>query len=74
MKVRQVIEAGNVKSFHLPFYSGTELEFIVEGGEITVCLTEDMMGDLHSALGGRLTRMAEQRLADAKQLVETEDE
>ena len=74
MKVRQVIEAGKVKSFHLPFYSGAELEFIVEGGEITLSLTEDIMKDLHSALGGRLTRMAEDRLADAKQLVETESD
>ena len=74
MKVRQVIEAGNVKSFHLPFYSGTELEFIVEGGEITVCLTEDIMKSLHNQLGNRLTKIAEERLADAKELVETVDE
>ena len=74
MKVRQVIEAGNVKSFHLPFYSGTELEFIVEGGEITVCLTEDIMKSLRNQLGNRLTKIAEERLADAKELVETVDE
>ena len=74
MKVRQVIEAGKAKSCNLPYYGGSDLEFIVEGGEVTVCLTEDIMKDLHSALGGRLTKMAEQRLAKAKEMVETEDQ
>ena len=74
MKVRQVIEAGNVKSFHLPFYSGTELELTFEGGEIKLTLPEDIMRRLHKRLDETLKKLTEQRLADAKQLVETEDE
>ncbi len=74
MKVRQVIEAGKAKSCNLPYYGGSDLEFIVEGGEVTVCLTEDIMKSLHNQLGNRLTKIAEERLADAKELVETVDE
>tara|TARA_Y100001951_G_scaffold83332_1_gene72213 strand:- start:285 stop:506 length:222 start_codon:yes stop_codon:yes gene_type:complete len=73
MKVRQIIETGEVQSISLGFY-GNEVTFTVEGGEVTVSLTEDTMKDFHKRLGNKLTKMAEERLADAKQLVETEDE
>ena len=74
MKVRQIIEAGEVKNFYMSSWSDNEMELTFEGGEIKLSLPEDIMRRLHKRLDEKLTKLVEERLADAKQLVETEDE
>ena len=74
MKVTQIIEAGQVKNFYMPSWGCEELELTFEGGEIKLTLPEDIMRRLHKRLDETLKKLTEQRLADAKQLVETEDE
>ena len=74
MKVRQVIEAGPVKSFYMSSWTDNELELHVDGGEIKTSLPEDVMKRLHKALGEKLTTLAKQRVDEAKELAETEDE
>ena len=74
MKVRQIIEAGPVNNFYMSSWSDNALELTFEGGEIKLSLPEEIMSRLHSRLDEKLTKLAEERLADAKQLVETEDE
>ncbi|REK60270.1 MAG: hypothetical protein DWQ49_06585 [Bacteroidetes bacterium] len=73
MKVRQIIEAGEVKSFYMSSWDN-EMHFTFEGGEIKLSLPEEVMKRLHQRLGETLTKLAEERLADAKELVETEVE
>ena len=74
MKVRQIIEAGEVKNFYMSSWTDKELELTFEGGEIKLSLPEDVMKRLHQRLDETLKKLAEDRLADAKQLVETENE
>ena len=74
MKVRQIIEAGQVKNFYMSSWSEGELELTFEGGEIKLSLPEEIIRRLHKRFDETLTKLAEERLADAKQLVETEDE
>tara|TARA_Y100000296_G_C4948554_1_gene145069 strand:- start:44 stop:268 length:225 start_codon:yes stop_codon:yes gene_type:complete len=74
MKVRQIIEAGQVKNFYMSSWTDNQLELTFEGGEIKLSLPEDIMKRLHQRLDETLKKLTEQRLADAKQLVETEDE
>tara|TARA_Y100001938_G_C7769621_1_gene272583 strand:- start:45 stop:269 length:225 start_codon:yes stop_codon:yes gene_type:complete len=74
MKVRQIIEAGEVKNFYMSSWTDKELELTFEGGEIKLNLPEDIMKRLHKRLDETLKKLAEDRLADAKQLVETENE
>ena len=74
MKVRQIIEAGEVKNFYMSSWTDKELELTFEGGEIKLTLPEDIMRRLHKRLDETLKKLAEDRLADAKQLVETENE
>ena len=74
MKVRQVIEAGPVSNFYMSSWTDNEMELTFEGGEIKLNLPEDVMKRLHQRLGEKLTKLAEERLADAKELVETENE
>ena len=73
MKVRQIIEAGQVKNFYMSSWDN-EVDFTFEGGEIKLSLPEEVMKRLHQGLGERLKQLAEQRLADAKKMVETENE
>ena len=74
MKVRQIIEAGPVKNFYMSSWSDNELELTFEGGEIKLSLPEDIMKRLHQRLGEKLTKLTEERLAEAKEMVETENE
>jgi len=74
MKVTQIVEAGEVKNFYMSSWTDKELDLTFEGGEIKLTLPEDIMRRLHKRLDETLTKLAEERLADAKQLVETEDE
>jgi len=74
MKVRQIIEAGPVKSFYMSSWTDNELELHVDGGEIKTSLPEDVMKRLHKSLGEKLTTLAKKRVDEAKELTETEDE
>ena len=74
MKVRQIIEAGPVKSFYMSSWTDNELELHVDGGEIKTSLPEDVMKRLHKTLGEKLTTLAKKRVDEAKELAETEDE
>ena len=74
MKVRQIIEAGEVKNFYMSSWTDNEMELTFEGGEIKLSLPEDIMKRLHQRLGEKLTKLTEERLAEAKEMVETEDE
>ncbi len=74
MKVRQIIEAGEVKNFYMSSWTDKELELTFEGGEIKLSLPEDIMKRLHQRLGEKLTKLTEERLAEAKEMVETENE
>ena len=74
MKVRQIIEAGPVKSFYMSSWTDNEQELHVDGGEIKTSLPEDVMKRLHKSLGEKLTTLAKKRVDEAKELAETEDE
>ena len=74
MKVTQIIEAGQVKNFYMPSWGCEELELTFEGGEIKLTLPENIMRRLHQHLGEKLTNLAEKRLTEAKEMVETENE
>ena len=74
MKVTQIIEAGQVKNFYMSSWTDNEMELTFEGGEIKLSLPEDVMKRLHQRLGEKLTNLAEKRLTEAKEMVETEDE
>jgi hypothetical protein len=71
MKVKQVVEAGEVKSVYF-WASSLDVELTVDGGELKFKLTESMLKDLHRRFGQALTDLAESRLADAKALVDAE--
>ena len=74
MKVSTVIEAGSVESFYMSSWSDNELEMQVSGGTIKVNLPENVIKNLHTRLGERLTDLAEKRLQEAKEAVEEENE
>lgn len=74
MKVTQIIEAGQVKNFYMSSWTDNEMELTFEGGEIKLSLPEDVMKRLHQRLGEKLTNLAEKRLTEAKEMVETENE
>ena len=75
MKVRQVIEAGPVSGFYMSSWNGdNEMELTFEGGEIKLSLPEDVMKRLHQRLGEKLTNLAEKRLTEAKEIVESTQE
>lgn len=74
MKVTQIIEAGQVKNFYMSSWTDNEMELTFEGGEIKLSLPEDVMKRLHQHLGEKLTNLAEKRLTEAKEMVETENE
>ena len=71
MKVRQVIEAGPVQWFYMPAGPDNKMELTFEGGEIKLSLPEDVMKRLHQRLGEKLTDLAEKRLTEAKEMVES---
>ena len=74
MKVRQVIEAGPVKSFYMSSWGDLELEFQFEDGEVKLGISETVMKQLHKRLGEKLTSLAEKRLTEAKEMVESTQE
>ena len=74
MKVRQIIEAGQVKNFYMSSWTDNEMELTFEGGEIKLSLPEDVMKRLHQRLGEKLTNLAEKRLTEAKEMVESTQE
>ena len=74
MKVSTVIEAGSVQSFYMSSWSDNELELLVSGGTVKVNLPENVIKNLHTRLGERLTDLAEKRLQEAKEAVEEENE
>ena len=74
MKVSTVIEAGSVESFYMSSWSDNELEMQVSGGTIKVNLPENVIKNLHTRLGERLTDLAEKRIKEAKETVEEENE
>ena len=74
MKVRQIIEAGPVSNFYMSSWSDNEMELTFEGGEIKMSLPEDVMQRLHQRLGEKLTNLAEKRLTEAKEMVESTQE
>ena len=74
MKVRQVIEAGPVSNFYMSSWADNEMELTFEGGEIKLSLPEDVMKRLHQRLGEKLTNLAEKRLTEAKEMVESTQE
>jgi len=74
MKVTQVIEAGPVSSFYMSSWTDNEMELTVEGGEIKLSLPEGVMKRLHQCLGEKLTALAEKRLKEAKEMVESTQE
>ena len=74
MKVRQIIEAGQVKDFYMSSWTDNEMELTFEGGEIKLSLPEDVMKRLHQRLGEKLTNLAEKRLTEAKEMVESTQE
>ena len=74
MKVRQVIEAGPVKNFYMSSWTDSELELPFEGGALKTSLPENVMKRLHKVLGEKLTTLEKQRVDEAKELAETEDE
>lgn len=74
MKVSTVIEAGSVESFYMSSWSDNELEMQVSGGTVKVNLPENVIKNLHTRLGERLTHMAEKRLEEARESVEEENE
>ena len=74
MKVTQIIEAGQVKNFYMSSWTDNEMELTFEGGEIKLSLPEDVMKRLYQHLGEKLTNLAEKRLTEAKEMVETENE
>ena len=71
MQVKQVVEAGEVKSVYF-WPSSLDVELTVDGGELKFKLTESVLKDLHRRFGQTLTDLAESRLADAKALVDAE--
>ena len=74
MKVTQIIEAGQVKNFYMSSWTDNEMELTFEGGEIKLSLPEDVMKRLHQRLGEKLTNLAEKRLTEAKEMVESTQE
>jgi len=74
MKVKQVVEAGPVSSFYMSSWTDNEMELTVEGGEIKLSLPEGVMKRLHQCLGEKLTALAEKRLTEAKEMVESTQE
>lgn len=74
MKVTQIIEAGEVKTFYMSSWTDNEMELTVEGGEIKLSLPEGVMKRLHQCLGEKLTALAEKRLTEAKEMVESTQE
>ena len=74
MKVTQIIEAGEVKTFYMSSWNDNEIELTVEGGEIKLSLPEGVMKRLHQCLGEKLTALAEKRLTEAKEMVESTQE
>ena len=74
MKVRQIIEAGEVKGFYMSSWTDNDMELNFEGGEIKLSLPEDVMKRLHQLLGEKLTNLAENRLTEAKEMVESTQE
>ena len=74
MKVSTVIEAGSVESFYMSSWSDNELEMQVSGGTVKVNLPENVIKNLHKMLGERLTDLAQERLKEAKEAVEEENE
>jgi predicted transcriptional regulator len=74
MKVTQVIEAGEVKTFYMSSWSDNQVELTVEGGEIKISLPESVMKRMHKEFGEKLTALAEKRLTEAKEMVESTQE
>jgi hypothetical protein len=74
MKVTQIIEAGEVKTFYMSSWANNNIEFTVEGGEIKLSLPEGVMKRMHKELGEKLTALAEKRLTEAKEMVESTQE
>jgi len=74
MKVSTIIEAGSVESFYMSSWSDNELEMQVSGGTVKVNLPENVIKNLHKRLGERLADLAEKRLTEAKEMVESTQE
>lgn len=74
MRVRQVIEAGPVKSFYVSSWDDIELEFQCEHGEVKLTISEIVMSQVHKQLGDKLTSLAEKRLKEAREMVESTQE
>jgi hypothetical protein len=55
-------------------WTDNEMELTFEGGEIKLSLPEDVMKRLHQRLGEKLTNLAEKRLTEAKEMVESTQE
>ena len=74
MKVKQVVEAGEVKTFYMSSWSDNQVELTVEGGEISIRLPDKVMKRMHKEFGERLADLAEKRLTEAKEMVESTQE
>lgn len=70
MKVRQVVEAGNVESTYV---WSNSIEFNVEGGEVKLNLTNEQMIKLHKRLTERVESIREEQLGLARDAVEKAD-
>ena len=54
MKVTQVVEAGEVKTFYMPSWSDSQVELYTEDGEIKISLPENIMKSMHKEFGEKL--------------------
>ena len=73
MKVTQIVEAGQVEDFYMPYWDN-EVELTVKGGSIKISLPENIMKRMHKEFGEKLTALAEKRLTEAKEMVESTQE
>lgn len=74
MKITQIVEAGEVKTFYMSSWSDNQVELTVDGGEIKISLPESVMKRMHKEFGENLTALAEKRLTEAKEMVESTQE